>query len=129
MFTPLTPKKIARPFGQYSHGALISKCAHMVQTSGQLGLSEDGSIPETVKEQAEICFYNIDAILSDAQMDREHIYHITAFVTERAYMAEYMKTRDEYLNGLDVFPASTLLIVSGFTLPEFKVEIQVSAAR
>jgi len=62
-------------------------------------------------------------------MGREDIFHITAFVTDRQYMAEYMAVRDAYLADVKELPASTLLIVTGFTRPEFKVEIQVTAAR
>jgi len=61
-------------------------------------------------------------------MGREDIVHIAAFVTDRRYMAEYMAVRDNYLADVVDLPASTLLIVTGFTRPEFKVEIQVAAA-
>ena len=125
----LTPKTIAAPFGRYAHGTRISGFTNLVQTSGQLGVAMDGSIPAAVKEQAEICFANIDAILAEGGMRREDIFHITAFVTDRQYMAEYMAARDAYLADVTELPASTLLIVTGFTRPEFKVEIQVTAAR
>lgn len=125
----LNPKTIASPFGRYAHGTEVSAFGSLVQTSGQLGLSADGSIPESVTQQAEICFSNIDEILREGGMTRADIFHVTAFVTERAYMADYMAARDAYLSEVTELPASTLLIVSGFTKPEFKVEIQVSAAR
>ncbi|WP_419909016.1 RidA family protein [Hoeflea sp.] len=125
----LVPQKIAAPFGRYAHGARISGFGSLLQTSGQLGVETDGSIPATVKQQAEICFANIDAILAEGEMRREDIFHITAFVTEREHMAEYMAARDAYLADVTDLPASTLLIVTGFTRPEFKVEIQVTAAR
>lgn len=92
-------------------------------------MAADGSIPPTVTAQADLCFANIDAILQEAGMGRIDIFHITAFVTDRAYMADYMAARDAYLADITDLPASTLLIVSGFTKPEFKVEIQVTAAR
>jgi len=125
----LNPQKIAAPFGRYAHGARISDFTSPVQTSGQLGIAADGSIPASVKRQADICFANIDAILAESEMGREDIFHITAFVTDRQYMAEYMAVRDAYLADVKELPASTLLIVTGFTRPEFKVEIQVTAAR
>jgi hypothetical protein len=54
---------------------------------------------------------------------------INAFVTDRAHMAGYMAARDRWCAGMARLPASTLVIVSGFTRPEFKVEIEVAAAR
>ncbi|MEL6744416.1 MAG: RidA family protein [Pseudomonadota bacterium] len=125
----LNPPDIAAPFGRYSHGAEVGGFERMVQTSGQLGLAVDGTIPDSVTAQAEICFENIDAILTEGKMARADIFHVTAFVTDRAYMADYMAARDVYFADIQVLPASTLLIVSGFTRAEFKVEIQVAAAR
>ncbi|MEO4044672.1 RidA family protein [Hoeflea sp. CAU 1731] len=124
----LTPKQIAPPFAHYSHGVEAPPGSRIVRTSGQLGLSDDGAVPDDVRSQAEICFANIDAILAEAGMDRSCILHITAYVTDRAWMQGYMQARDAYVAGIEPPPASTLIIVSGFTREEFKVEIEVMAA-
>jgi 2-iminobutanoate/2-iminopropanoate deaminase len=42
-------------------------------------------------------------------------------------MKEYMEVRDRFV--ADSPPASTLMIVSGFTRPEFLVEIEAVAAK
>jgi enamine deaminase RidA (YjgF/YER057c/UK114 family) len=44
-------------------------------------------------------------------------------------MAGYMAARDAWLAGVARLPASTLVIVSGFTRPEFLVEVEVTAAQ
>lgn len=88
----------------------------------------DEVVPEDVRSQAEICFANIDEILANAGMARGDIAHLTAYVTDRAHMAAYMAARDAFLADVNRVPSSTLLIVSGFTRPEFKVEIEVLAA-
>ena len=124
----LAPGQIAPPFGPYSHGVEVGAGKRLVRTSGQLGLRADGSVPEDVESQAEICFQNIDAILAEAGMTRSAIFHITAYVTKREDMRSYMNVRDAYVAGLETAPASTLVIVSGFTREEFKVEIEVMAA-
>ncbi|MBW8639722.1 RidA family protein [Hoeflea sp. WL0058] len=124
----LTPKQIAPPFAHYSHGVEAPPGSRIVRTSGQLGLRDDGVVPDDVRSQAEICFANIDAILAEAGMDRSCIFHITAYVTDRAWMQGYMQARDAYVAGVEPPPASTLIIVSGFTREEFKVEIEVMAA-
>ena len=124
----LAPGQIAPPFGPYSHGVEVGAGKRLVRTSGQLGLRADGSVPEDVESQAEICFQNIDAILAEAGMTRIAIFHITAYVTKREDMRSYMNVRDAYVAGLETAPASTLVIVSGFTREEFKVEIEVMAA-
>ena len=48
-------------------------------------------------------------------------------VTDRAHMAGYMAVRDHYVAQPP--PASTLVIVTGFTRPEFKVEVEAIAAK
>ncbi|MDP2518306.1 RidA family protein [Shimia thalassica] len=123
----LAPKSIAPPFAKYSHG-VVTELRRVVLTSGQLGVDSKGVIPEGAEAQADICFGNIDAILAEAGLDRHAVLRINAFVTDRSHMAGYMAARDRYLEGLEVLPASTLVIVSGFTRPEFVVEIEVMAA-
>lgn len=122
----LNPDAIAAPFGGYSHG--ISN-GGLVLTSGQLGLAVDGSVPASVTEQAEICFENIRAILACDGLDFSHVLRFSAFVTAREDMAAYMKVRDAMVSGLTVKPASTLMIVTGFTRAEFMVEVEAAAMR
>ncbi|MEO0944564.1 MAG: RidA family protein [Pseudomonadota bacterium] len=123
----LTPTRISPPFARYAHGVAVSDC-RLVMTSGQLGLGADGAIPEDIEAQADLCFGNIDAILSEAGGSAMDCARINAFVTDRAYMAGYMASRDRWLANVTRLPASTLVIVSGFTRPEFKVEVEVTAA-
>lgn len=123
---PLAPAAIAPPFAAYSHG-VEAVAQRLVLTSGQLGLAADGSVPEGAEAQAAICFANIDAILAEAGLDRRHVLRLNAFVTDRSHMPGYMAARDRWLADCPVKPASTLVIVSGFTRPEFVVEIEVTA--
>ncbi len=124
----LNPDNMAPPLARYSHGVAVSDGHRYVYTSGQLALAADGTVPEEVEAQAELIFANIDAILAAGGARREHVVRINAFVTDRAFMAGYMAARDRWLEKVDRLPASTLMIVSGFTWPEFLVEIEVIAA-
>ncbi|HBN31654.1 MAG: RidA family protein [Rhodobacterales bacterium] len=119
----LTPFTIAPPFGAYSHG-IEAIFARVVLTSGQLGMARDGSIPAGIEAQTEICLANIGAILAEAGLGRANILRLNAYVTDRAFITGYMAARDRWLASCDIKPASTLLIVSGFTRPEFIVEIE-----
>lgn len=126
---PLNPAAIAPPFAAYAHGVEVPAGCRIVVTSGQLALDGDGSVPEGAEAQARLCFRNCTAILADARMGPEDVIRINAFVTSRADMAGYMAARDGWLNGIGRLPASTLVIVSGFTRPEFLVEVEVTAAK
>lgn len=122
----LSPATIAPPFARYAHGVATET---LVVTSGQLPLAVDGSVPEGAQAQAALVFGNLDAILAEAGSDKDHVLRVNAYVTDRAHMAGYMAARDAWLADSAVLPASTLMIVSGFTRPEFLVEIEVMAVR
>lgn len=126
MPTPLNPSSIHPPFAPYSHGMVVPAGQKLVFCSGQLGIAADRSIPADCAGQARICFGNVAAILAEAGLGLEHIVRINAYVSGREYLADYMAVR----NGLFAapYPASTLMIVSGFARPEFVVEIEAIAA-
>lgn len=100
--------------------------SRFVFCSGQLGITKDGEIPSDCASQAGICFDNIEAILAESGMGLKDIVRINAYVTGREHLRPYMDVR----NGLfeEPYPASTLMIVSGFARPEFVVEIEAIAA-
>ena len=124
----LNPDTIAPPFARYAHGVAVPQGCELIFTSGQLGMAADGSIPEEAEAQADIVFGNLSVILANAGAGPEDAVRINAFVSDRVHMAGYMASRDKWLAGARRLPASTLVIVAGFTRPEFKVEVEVVAA-
>lgn len=124
----LHPENIAPPFARYAHGVSVTAGSRLIFTSGQLGMAADGNIPDTAEAQADIAFENIAAILAADGAAPSDVVRINAFVTDRAHMAGYMASRDKWLAEMERLPASTLMIVSGFTRAEFKVEVEVVAA-
>lgn len=126
MFKFLTPKSIKPPFARYSHGVEVPPGKRLVLCSGQVAITADDQIPEDAGAQAELCFRNIEAILGDAELSLSDVVRINAYVTDRAFLRPYMDVRDRLFSS--PAPASTLMIVSGFARPEFKVEIEVIAA-
>lgn len=124
----LEPDDIAPPFARYAHGVSVPEGHRFVFTSGQLAAATNGTVPESEDAQADLIFSNIDSILAAGGATRADVVRINAFVTDRAYMPGYMAARDRWLAGVTRLPASTLVIVSGFTRPEFKVEVEVIAA-
>lgn len=127
MIRHLVPKWIRAPFARYSHAVEVPAAARWLLCSGQLGVSAVDEIPEDAEAQAVLCFEAIGACLAEAGMSFADAVRINAYVTDRAYMTPYMAVRDRYV-ALPP-PASTLMIVSGFTRPEFKVEVEAIAAK
>lgn len=124
----LVPATIRPPFARYAHGVEVPAGYRLVATSGQLGVAPDDTVPEGTRAQADLCFANITAILAEAGMSPGDVVRINAYVTGRGHMPGYMAARDAWLAGVDNLPASTLMVVSGFTRAEFTVEVEVLAA-
>ena len=127
MRTAINPKEIAPPLAPYSHAVVAPVGARMLFASGQLGATLSGEIPDDVEAQAVLCFENIKAILANADMTFDDVVRFTGFVTDRAFFPIYSAGRARYVPK-PLF-ASTLVIVSGFTLPQFKVEVEVTAMK
>ena len=126
MHRPLSPTSIHPPFSNYHHGVEVPPGTRLVFCSGQVGIGPDKVIPPDCAGQAAVCFDSIRAILVEAGMGLEHIVRINAFVTAREHLQPYMQVRNALFS--EPYPASTLVIVSGFARPEFVVEIEAIAA-
>ena len=126
MATPLNPTQIHPPFAPYSHGMVVPAGQRLVFCSGQLGIAPDKTLPIDCAGQASICFDNIAAILAEAGMGLANIVRINAYVTGREHLAPYMAVRNALF--AEPYPASTLMLVTGFARPEFVVEIEAIAA-
>ena len=124
---PITPPTIHPPFANYSHGMEVPAGHRILFASGQLGITPDDHVPEDAGAQAGLCFESIGEVLKAAGMGFSDIVRINAFVSDRAHLKAYMEARDRYVGAPP--PASTLMIVSGFARPEFKVEVEVIAAK
>jgi enamine deaminase RidA (YjgF/YER057c/UK114 family) len=121
------PPSLHPPFAKYSHAVEVPSGARLLFASGQLGITRDKHVPPDAAGQADLCFRAIGEILAAAGMGFSDIVRINAFVTDRAYLPDYMAVRDRYV--AEPPPASTLMIVSGFAAEIYKVEIEIVAAK
>lgn len=104
----------------------MSSRSRFVFVSGQLGIDKEGAIPPDAAGQSRVVFDNISAILAEAGMGLKDVVKLNAYVTGRQHMRGYMDVRNELFE--EPYPASTLMIVGGFTREEFVVEIEAIAA-
>lgn len=126
MLRPITPPSLRAPFARYSHGVEVPAGMRLILCSGQLGIAADETIPESAEAQTELIFASIAAILAEGGMALTDIVRLNAYVTAREHMAGYMAVRDRVVGTPP--PASTLMIVTGFTHEAFKVEVEAIAA-
>ena len=126
MHKPLSPTSIHPPFAPYSQGVEVSSRSRFVFVSGQLGIDKEGAVPPDAAGQARVAFANIAAILAEAGMELKDVVKLNAFVSAREHMRGYMDVRNALFE--EPYPASTLMIVGGFSREEFVVEIEATAA-
>jgi enamine deaminase RidA (YjgF/YER057c/UK114 family) len=120
------PSSVAKP-GSYHHGVEVAANARWLYVSGQLGMTPDGKLREGTAAQAEQAWANILNILKAAGMGAEDLVKITTFITNPADVAVVRTAREKALGN--VRAASTLLVVQGLASPEYRVEIEASAAK
>jgi len=121
------PENVHPPLGSYSHQIEISGNEHMLILSGQVGMREDGTIPDDPFEQIDIAFENILRNLRAANMDIKDIIKLTYYLVGEIDTA---KRREIVLSKLQGHqPCSTLLYVAALASPIYKVEIDAWASR
>jgi 2-iminobutanoate/2-iminopropanoate deaminase len=116
---------VAKQIGKYSDAIEASAAGRMLVMSGTPGLSEDGHLPETFAEQAELAWKNVFALLKHADMGPEHIVKVTQYLTRSEDIPLYPPIRSKWLG--DHRPASMLLVIPALVRPEFLIEIEVLA--
>jgi 2-iminobutanoate/2-iminopropanoate deaminase len=118
---------IANQVGSYSDGVEVAPGARWLYTSGMLGMSPNGNVPDDIKEQSELVWRNLIKLLESANMSIYNIVKVTQYLTRTEDIAEYSKIRRLYL--ADLKPASTLLITPQLGRPDMLVEVEVIAAK
>ena len=121
------PQDVHEPLGSYSHQIEIRGNERLLVISGQVGMRQDGTIPDDPFEQIDLAFENIFRNLRAAGMDVKDIIKITYYLVGEINTA---KRREVVLSKLQEHqPCSTLLYVAALASPAFRVEIDVWASR
>ena len=127
MIKPHTPPTVAVPIALYVHGMEVPPNARWLFVSGQIGVHPDGRPGADAREQAELVWRNIAAVLSSAGMEVTDIVKLTTYATSAQHLPVIREVRERVLAGH--LPASTLLIVAGLAKPELLVEVEAYAAK
>ena len=117
----MVPGQLA-PVSHYCH---VVRAGNLIWVSGAVGVRGDGSVPDSVAEQAELALASIDACLKAAGAGAEHVVKVNVYLTDIADRAAINPARQRYFG--DHRPASTLVGVAALVLPALKVEIEAQA--
>ena len=121
------PQDIHEPVGSYSHQIEIKGNERLLVISGQVGMRQDGTVPEDPLEQIDLAFENILRNLRAAGMDVKDLIKITYYLVGEIDTA---KRREIVLSKLQGHrPCSTLVYVAALASPVYKVEIEAWASR
>ncbi len=120
------PQDVHKPLGGYSHQIEITGKERLLILSGQVGMREDGTIPEDPLEQIDLAFENIFRNLRAANMDVKDIVKLTYYLVGEI---DTMKRRELVASKLQGHqPCSTLLYVAALASPQLWVEIDAWAS-
>ena len=88
-------------------------------------VATDGTVPESFEDQARLAWANVIAQLRAADMDLDNLVKVTIFLSDRKYIADYRRTRDEALGGRRV---GLTTIISGIFDENWLLEIEAIGA-
>ncbi len=124
-------KKLFRagPYSDFfSQGVQVG---NILTLAGQLGDDAEGKIPESIREQMENCYKNIQNVLNEFGASLENIIDETWFVTDvnecMANVDEIFSAREK-IYGCKPEVSQTLVGTTSLVLPDCKIEIKCIAS-
>ncbi|MCJ1907800.1 RidA family protein [Planococcus ruber] len=125
--TQKNPACVSEPVGNYTHITKIPRNAELYVTSGQIGLDENGKLPDSLNRQITYTFQNIRAVLESEQLSAADIIKVNIWATEKIDW-DFMCSEWSAMFG-DDYPAMTIGYIMELGWPEIKVEIEIWAAK
>lgn len=121
------PAEVHAPLGLYSHIATVPEGSELLFISGQVGVRQDGTVGDTIGEQADQVFANIVSILKAQGLAPSSIVKLTTFMVAGHDGEAVRDARKKHLGSHR--PTSTAVYVSQLVAPEWFVEVEAIAAR
>jgi enamine deaminase RidA (YjgF/YER057c/UK114 family) len=121
------PQNVHQPVGVYSHQIEVAGNERLLILSGQVGMRDDGTVPEDPFEQLDVAFENILRNLEAANMGVKDILKLTYYVVGEMDTVKRREVIASKLQGHK--PCSTFLYVAGLASPVYRVEIDAWASR
>jgi 2-iminobutanoate/2-iminopropanoate deaminase len=113
-----------QPVG-YAQAIEVTGAARILYVSGQIPATPDGSVPEAFADQARLCWANVMAQLRAAGMTLDNLVKVTIFLSDRQYIADYRRVRQEVLQGRQI---GLTTIITGIFDEKWLLEIEAIAA-
>lgn len=122
----VTPEDLPTPAG-YSHVVITDPGSRLVVTSGQVGITADGTVAEGWEAQTRQTFTNLGVALAAAGATWADVVKLTYFVVSTDELPLIRSVRDEFVDTNQP-PASSLVRVAGLFRPDLLIEVEATAA-
>jgi len=109
----------------YVHAMEVSNPSRLLFVSGTMGLDAEGHVGRDLKEQLDLVWSNLRAVLADAGMSTANIVRVTSYLTDRSQAEANQNARVAALGGRIV---PTTAIVVQTLRDDWLVELEVVAA-
>ena len=114
-----------QPVGGYSQAVELTGAERIVFVSGQIPVAADGKLPSGFEAQAHQAWANLIAQLHAAGMTLDNLVKVTIFLSDRKYIPEYRRVRQEVLAGRAI---GLTTIITGIFDEQWLLEIEGIAA-
>jgi len=121
------PKNIHQPVAPYVHQIEVTGPQRWLTLSGQIGMDEDGTIPEDPLAQMKLALENIRKNLESANMEIQDLTKITLYLVGDINADQRKQIINDFLG--DHLPCMTLMYVVALAAPSIKVEIDAWACK
>jgi 2-iminobutanoate/2-iminopropanoate deaminase len=114
-----------QPVGGYAQAVELTGASRIVLVSGQVPVTADNKLPRDFETQARQAWANLIAQLHAADMTLDNLVKVTFFLSDRKYIPEYRRVRQEVLAGRTI---GLTTIITGIFDEEWLLEIEGIAA-
>ncbi|QPQ28885.1 RidA family protein [Lysinibacillus sp. JNUCC 51] len=121
------PKNIHQPVAPYVHQIEVTGPQRWLTLSGQIGMEEDGTIPEDPLAQMKLALENIRKNLESADMEIQDLTKIALYLVGDNNADQRKQIINDFLG--DHLPCMTLMYVVALAAPSLKVEIDAWACK
>jgi len=111
--------------GAYAQAMEVTGATRTLFVSGQIPAMPDGTVPEKFEDQARLTWQNVIAQLNAAGMTLDNLVKVTIFLSDRQYIADYRRVRQEVLQGRQI---GITTIITGIFDERWLLEIEAVAA-
>ena len=118
-----SPKAPAAP--TYAQAIEVRGIERLLFVSGQIPVAQSGEVPDNFYDQSNLAWTNVIAQLEQAGMTLDNLVKVTVYLSDRKYIADYRRSRDEVLGGRSV--GLTTMICDIFD-QDWLLEIEAIAA-